>query len=204
MGLEGEIGGDIGSLGEPITAYLFEGNVTLGTAVGRTGRDTSILTYSAGLKVGDRVELFDDAALTYQACRALPVVRKVATAGDSITGEIVSIDPARGMPANTTPVTALATMLSQDLLRRATIEFEGLRATKLIEQTIPQNTPTAYNQAVGAPGTLAWDISAGGFKYVASGGVGLTPLFHIAGSTSADVVAPQMIAYGLILSNKVE
>jgi len=202
MSLEGEIGGDIGSLGEPITAYLYEGNVTLGTAVGRTGRDTSILTYSAGLKVGDRVELFDDAALTYQACRALPVVRKVATAATSITGEIVSIDPARGMPANDTPVTALATMLSQDLLRRATIEFEGLRATKLIEQLIPQNSP-ADSQAVGAPATLAWDINLGAFKYVASGGAGLTPLFHIAGSTEGDVTAPQMVAYGLILSNKV-
>ena len=202
MSLEGEIGGDIGSLGEPITAYLYEGNVTLGTAVGRTGRDTSILTYSAGLKVGDRVELFDDAALTYRACRALPVVRKVATAGNTITGEIVSIDPARGMPANDTPVTALATMLSQDLLRRATIEFEGLRATKLIEQLIPQNSP-ADSQAVGAPATLAWDINLGAFKYVASGGAGLTPLFHIAGSTEGDVTAPQMVAYGLILSNKV-
>lgn len=202
MSLEGEVGGDIGSLGEPITAYLYEGYVTLGTAVGRTGRDTSILTYSAGLKVGDRVELFDDAALTYRACRALPVVRKVATTGNTITGEIVSIDPARGMPANTTPVTALATMLSQDLLRRATIEFEGLRATKLVEQTIPQNSP-ADSQAVGGSGTLVWDISLGGFKYAASGGVGLVPLFHIAGSASDDVVAPQMIAYGLILSNKV-
>jgi hypothetical protein len=202
MSLEGEIGGDIGSLGEPITAYLYEGNVTLGTAVGRTGRDTSILTYSAGLKVGDRVELFDDAALTYRACRGLPVVRKVATAATSITGEIVSIDPARGMPANDTPVTALATMLSQDLLRRATIEFEGLRATKLIEQLIPQNSP-ADSQAVGAPATLAWDINLGAFKYVASGGAGLTPLFHIAGSTEGDVTAPQMVAYGLILSNKV-
>ena len=202
MSLEGEIGGDIGSLGEPITAYLYEGNVTLGTAVGRTGRDTSILTYSAGLKVGDRVELFDDAALTYRACRALPVVRKVATAATSITGEIVSIDPARGMPTNDTPVTALATMLSQDLLRRATIEFEGLRATKLIEQLIPQNSP-ADSQAVGVPATLAWDISLGAFKYVASGGAGLTPLFHIAGSADGDVTAPQMVAYGLILSNKV-
>lgn len=203
MSLSGNVAGDIGSLGIPITAYLYEGNIQLKTGrIGRTGKTHVDVDYAAPLSEGDLIEIYSDSALTYSATRGLPVVRK-ATAVDGFAGKIVTIEPAKNIPANTDAVTALGTMLSQDLLRRATIELYGLQALTLEELFIAANGGGALNIEPGAFETVGWDVSLGKFKYVASGGLGLVPFHYLAGSTSVDVTGPVLLGVGPVKINKV-
>jgi len=148
------------------------------------------------------VEIYSDSALTYGACRGLPVLRE-ATAVNGFVGEIVTIEPAKNIPATEDEVTSLATMLSQDLLRRATVEIYGLQATMLRECLIPANGEGALNIEPGASDKLAWDVSAGKWKYVASGGLGVVPMHYLAGSTSVDVTGPVLLGLGPIKVNKI-
>jgi hypothetical protein len=203
MSLADQYAGDVGSLGIPYSCYLYEGHIQVKSGrIGRTGRKHTDIDYESELHEGDLVEIFSDAALTNQACRGLPVLRE-ATAGDTFVGEIVSIQPARGFPADENEVTALATMLSQDLLRTATVEIYGLQATMLRETLIPANGGGADNIVPGAYATVAWDISEKKWKYVASGGLGLVPFHYLAGSTSVAVNGPVLYGLGPIKVNKI-
>jgi len=203
MSLADQYAGDVGYLGIPYSCYLYEGHIQLKSGrIGRTGRKHTDVDYESELHEGDLVEIYSDSALTYGACRGLPVLRE-ATAVDGFVGEIVTIEPAKNLPANEDEVTSLATMLSQDLLRRATVEIYGLQATMLRECLIPANGEGALNIEPGASDKLAWDVSAGKWKYVASGGLGVVPMHYLAGSTSVDVTGPVLLGLGPIKVNKI-
>lgn len=203
MSLADQYAGDVGSLGIPYSCYLYEGHIQVKSGrIGRTGRKHTDIDYEAELHEGDVVELFSDAALTNQACRGLPVLRE-ATAVDGFAGEIVSIQPARGFPADESEVTSLATMLSQDLLRTATVEIYGLQSTMLRETLIPANGGGAFNIEPGDFAKIAWDVSEKKWKYVATGGLGVVPFHYLAGSTSVDVNGPVLYGLGPIKVNKV-
>ncbi len=202
MSLADQYAGDVGYRGIPYSCYLYEGNIQLKTGrIGRTGRAHVDVDYAAPLAEGDLVEVYSDAALTYGACRGLPVLRK-ATAGDTFVGEIVTIEPSKNIPATEDAVSSLATMLSQDLLRRATVEIFGLQATMLKEVLIPTNSP-ADNIVPGDSAKIAWDVSEGKWKYVASGGLGVVPFHYLAGSASVNVNGPVLLGLGPIKVNKI-
>lgn len=200
MSLAGKVAGDA-SIGLPITAWLYEGNITRGTAEGRTGLDMVTVIRSAPLVPGDRVELWDDAAIDYDTLLGLPIVRKAQTAGATYGGEVISQpDRAPNIPANSTPVTALADQISQGLLRKATIEFDGLMKIKVVEIKVPANGGGADSIDVGVVTTLKWDVSEGGYVFEAAGsyaGEGVVPFHHIEGSTSVAVTKPCLIGFGM-------
>ena len=203
MSLADQYAGDVGYLGIPYSCYLYEGHIQLKSGrIGRTGRKHTDVDYESELHEGDLVEIYSDSALTYGACRGLPVLRE-ATAVDGFVGEIVTIEPAKNIPATENEVTSLATMLSQDLLRRATVEIYGLQATMLKDVLIPANSSGAFTIAPGAFDNVGWDVSAKQWKYVASGGLGLVPMHYLAGSTSVDVTGPMLLGLGPIKVNKV-
>lgn len=204
MSLADQYAGDVGYLGIPYSCYLYEGNIQLKNGrIGRTGRKHTDVDYAAELAEGDVVQIFQDSALTYNACRGLPVLKAAASAGDAFVGEIVTIEPAKNNPATEDEVTSLATMLSQDLLRKATVEIYGLQSTMLREVIIPLNAGGADTLEIGATANLAFDLSDKKWKYVASGGKGVVPFHTIAGSASVNVTAPCLLGLNAIQVNKV-
>lgn len=204
MSLADQYAGDVGYLGIPYSCYLYEGNIQLKSGrTGRTGRKHVDVDYASELNEGDLVQIFQDTALTYNACRGLPVVKTVADAGDAIVGEIVTIEPAKNIPATEDEVTSLATMLSQDLLRRATVEIYGLQATMLREVLVPANAGGADTLPIGDASKVAYDLSAKTWKFVSSGGKGLVPFHTLAGSTSVDVTGPVLLGLGAFQINKI-
>lgn len=200
MALTGKVAGDA-SIGLPITAWLFEGTVTRGTAEGRTGLDMVTVTRSAPLVPGDKVELWDDVALDYDTLKGLPVVRKVQTAGLINVGEVVSQpDRAANIPPTTTPITTIAAMIAGGYMRKATIEFNGLMKIKLVEVLVPANGGGADSITVGTETTLKWDISVGGFVFEAAGssvGEGVVPFHHITGSTTVPTTQTCLLGFGM-------
>lgn len=197
MSLADQYAGDVGYLGIPYSCYLYEGHIQLKSGrIGRTGRKHVDVDYEGELSEGDMVEIFQDTALTYGACRGLPVLQALSGTGDAIVGQIVTIEPAKNIPADENEVTSLATMLSQDLLRRATVEIYGLQATMLREVSLAANGGGAFTLQVGDTAKVVWDVSAKKWVYAASGGKGLVPFHTIAGSTSVEVTSPVLLGLG--------
>ncbi len=188
MSLVGEVAGDMSVL-PGITCWLYEGTVTRALGESRTGLSMVTVTRSAPIQPGDMVMLYDDAAFTYSALQGLPIVKKVAGSGNFYVGEVLSQpDRAANIPADSTPVTAIADQIAQGLLRKATVEFHGLVKTKLFEAKADGGAI-----AVGDEAKIKYDVSEGKFVYVGSGGSGAVPFHHVASGATA----PVLIGFGM-------
>jgi len=184
MSLVGEVAGDMSVL-PGITCWLYEGTVTRALGESRTGLSMVTVTRTAPIQPGDMVMLYDDAAFTYSALQGLPIVKKVDGSGNFYVGEVLSQpDRAPNIPADDTPVTIIANQIAQGLLRKATVEFNGLLKTKLAEASAGSGEVIT----VGGEATIEYDVSDGKYKYVASDGVGVVPFHHVAESTTAKVL----------------
>jgi len=171
-----------------ITCWLYEGDITRGASESRTGLDVVTVTRSAPIHPGDLVQIYNDAEFTYAKLKGLPIVKKVA-AGTVYTGEVISQpDRAANIPADSTPVTAIADQIAQGLLRKATVEFHGLVKTKLFEAKADGGAI-----AVGDEAKIEYDVSEGKFVYVGSGGSGAVPFHYVASGATA----PVLIGFGM-------
>lgn len=181
MSLVGEVAGDMSVL-PGITCWLYEGNITRAIGESRTGLSMVTVTRAAPIQPGDMVMLYDDAEFTYSKLQGLPIVKKVAGSGNFYVGEVLSQpDRAPNIPADDTPVTSIADQISQGLLRKATVEFNGLLKTKLVEIV----TGSGEVIPVGDEAKIEYDVSDKRYKYVASGASGVVSFHHIAASTTA-------------------
>lgn len=148
-----DIAGDF-DFGFPLTAILYEGNITVQTSLHTTGGSVkrTNCTFSAEVSVGDFVGLHVDTANTYAATNGLPVVQKVA-ATEGIIGIVEKIEAIRKMPSANQ--STWSTMLSNGYYRVARVVFfiEGA-----IVGTIDGSSIAVE---VGAP--LKYVISAGKF-----------------------------------------
>lgn len=192
--------GDFGLTPLRLAAYLYEGDITLVEDNEYiSGFSGKTVTRSAPLAVGNWVCLYDDAAITYAATGGLPVVKKATGAGATVyVGKLLKIDPAHKKPADTTPVTALATQLSSDLLRVGLIEFPGLVGATDIEVTVPANGGGADSIDIGEVVDVAFDASLHAWVFDGTNGTGAVPAHHIEGSTSVDVTAQVMVFFGIV------
>jgi len=152
-----DIAGDF-DFGYPLTAILYEGNITVKTALHTTAGSVKRTNceFAAELDVGDYVGLHVDTANTYSATKGLPVV-KAAAAAEGIIGIVEKIEAIRKMPSS--DQSTWSTMLSSGYYRVARVIFfiEGAFVGTI------DGSSTAVE--VGAP--LKYDVSAG--KWVDNG-----------------------------------
>lgn len=195
MALTGEIAGDIQFGPMLISAYLWEGNITPGTARSLTGLKRDVVAYQYEITEGDIVEFFDDEAITSGACKNLPVVRTISGTGAKYLARVREIIEAEDVPAD--QVTTLANALAGNYLRKATIEVFGMVGMTQIEVTVGANGGGADSIDIADPTTLVLDVSGKNWKFGTGTGTELVPLHHVEGSTSVAVVDSIQVGVGM-------
>lgn len=187
------VAGDIQG-GIPITCLLYEGNITRAQGETRTGLDSVVVTRAAALKVGDLVEIMDDAAFTYSATEGLPVVKKLASTGAVRIGKVVAIDRAKNIPLTDDTVTTISTMVNNGYLRRATVILYGIQSYEVQTVKVLQNMG---NCAAGAEATIAYNLSEGTFVCSSdiNTGKGAIALHRVTGSSTAAVSGTVLMGF---------
>lgn len=180
MALTGTVAGDFG-LGMPMTVLLDEGAIVVSEGLSPTGRTQKSYAFSAPVKVGDIVELFEDASITFDATGGLPVMRKPRNDGNGagVYGRVLVIDVPRRVPAEGEDTSDLADRLAGGYLRTATVEIMGLKGASVFE--VKQDASNALG--IGASGKLSPEynesgIATGHIKVVTSGGTLPMRSFH--------------------------
>lgn len=190
------ISGDYSKV-EPITCILKEGNVTVTsnayTSSGAIG--LPVCTYAAECSKGDYIELSTDTANTFAATSGMPVVQKSATAGTTIMGKIVST-PEQLVVTPSTSQSVWATMLAGKYYRTATVEFYDTFTVRKV--TVTQDGSNTIT--IGQTDDIIYDISAGTFVPVASGGGGVIPLHYVAAGTADDTISISVAVTGRIVA----
>lgn len=180
MALTGTVAGDFG-LGMPMTVLLDEGEIVVSEGLSPTGRMQKSYAFSAPVKIGDIVELFEDASITFDATGGLPVMRKPRNdgSGAGVYGRVLMIDVPRRVPAEGEDTSDLADRLAGGYLRPATVEIMGLKGASVFE--VKQDSSNALE--VGAAGKLSLefddnDVATGRIMVVTSGGTLPMRSFH--------------------------
>jgi hypothetical protein len=184
-----------------ITAYLYEGNLTVGSSRRPGGLSVKTAIAANEIEAGDIVEFFDDAAITAEAARMTPVVRPLTGNGACYAAIVAEVFPARVSPSSNQ--TDLGAMLAGDYLRTARIiPFGGVGQIQYAV-TIPENGGGADSISIGTPGEIAYDHVTGKLVFESSTDAEWVPLLHMAGSTTVPVTGPMIFGIGFKKFTKV-
>jgi hypothetical protein len=181
-----DIAGDLDASHFKMTCILEEGTLTKGTGYNPQGEKLTTITPAAPIVVDDLVYLIAGTKNLCAECADLPVVAKLA-AGTFYAGRVTSTPQWKVMPTATKAFTDCdnadwAAILAGKWYRMASVEFFGV--TGAFKGTV---TADGSNEvAVGAIADLKWDVSAGTFVPVGSGGTGLLPLHYVPAGVSGD------------------
>jgi len=147
--------GPIRGGGIVLPCILEEGAITVhagkSLSDGVTRRAESYYAFAAELEEGDRVALFDDSAITYDACEGMPVVRKV-TGTDGVHGVVLD-DPRKlvARPATSAAADSLSERITGKYYRIAMVWFSALEYRACIANANSANIAVAD--------ILDWDVS---------------------------------------------
>lgn len=184
-----------------ITAWLYEGNLAVGSSRRPGGLSVKTAIAANEIEAGDIVEFWDSASLTPDATQMTPVVRPMTGNGTAYVALVAEIFPAERSPAEN--VTDLDVMLANHYLRKARIVPFGMTGQVQYEVTIPANGGGADSIDVGVPGALAFNLATKKLVYEASMDSEWIPLLHLEGSTTVDVTDGMIFGIGIKTLEKI-
>jgi len=201
MALTGKRAGFIKAGLTDITAWLYEGNLTVGSSRRPGGLSVRTAVAANEIEAGDIVEFWDDTALTPTATQMTPVVRPMTGNGAAYVAVVAEVFAAERSPPES--VSDLSVMLAGNYLRKARIVPFGMTGQVQYDVTIPANGAGADSIDVGAPGALAFDLETKKLVYEASMDSEWIPLLHLEGSTTVDVMDGMIFGIGIKTLEKI-